>query len=160
MHTPDHNEEREEASFEAPPELVAALKRATEARLFIPPTVDEAVLRAARRRLEGPEGKRVRWVRWAPWLATAVGLVVVLACLPLLLQRAGPVSEGRPAMVQEGPHPSGLVDILDAFALARQLKSGVAPNAGWDLNGDGVVDERDVATLAAQAVRLEKGGGS
>jgi hypothetical protein len=52
------------------------------------------------------------------------------------------------------------VDILDAFALARQLKSGLVPGPGQDINGDGVVDERDVETIAAQAVRLQKGGHS
>jgi hypothetical protein len=160
MHTPGHNEKREDGSFKAPPALVAALKRAAEPHLFIPPTADEAVLRAAHRHLERPEGRRVQWVRWVPWIATAVGLVLLLACLPIILQRVKPISEGRPTMTRGGPPHGGQVDILDAFALARQLKSGVVPNAGWDVNGDGAVDERDVATLAAQAVRLEKGGGS
>jgi hypothetical protein len=160
MHTPDQNEEREEATLGAPPKLVAALKRAADPRLFIPPTVDEAVLRAARQHLERPEGRRVQWVRWAPWLATAVGLVLLLACLPLFFEQAKPISKGRPAMARGVPHHGEQVDILDAFALARQLKSGLVPNAGWDVNGDGVVDERDVAILAAQAVRLDKGGGS
>ena len=52
------------------------------------------------------------------------------------------------------------VDILDAFALARQLKLGGTRNPQLDLNGDGVVDERDVASIAARAVKLEQGGRS
>jgi hypothetical protein len=52
------------------------------------------------------------------------------------------------------------VDILDAFALARQLKQGGSGNLQLDVNGDGVVDERDVAALAARAVKLERGGRS
>ena len=54
----------------------------------------------------------------------------------------------------------GQVDILDAFALARQLKESAQSNLQLDMNGDGVVDERDVATLAARAVSLGKGGRS
>ena len=50
--------------------------------------------------------------------------------------------------------------VLDAFALARELKSKPHPNPQLDINGDGVVDEQDVATLAARAVSLGKGGRS
>jgi hypothetical protein len=52
------------------------------------------------------------------------------------------------------------VDILDAFALARQLKQRGTKNLQLDANGDGVVDDRDVSALAARAVRLERGGHS
>jgi len=52
------------------------------------------------------------------------------------------------------------VDMLDAFALARELQQGRTPRPQLDLNGDGVVDERDVEVLAARAVTLETGGHS
>jgi hypothetical protein len=52
------------------------------------------------------------------------------------------------------------VDILDAFALARQMKGGGDLGAKFDVNGDGKVDEGDVATLATKAVQLERGGRS
>jgi hypothetical protein len=159
MQWPDNSEDREDSALEAPPELVAALKRLEEPRLFIPPTVDEAVGLAARQHLEGGQGRRARWLRWMPWLATAAGFAIVMAYLSFLPPRAESPKARHTAGGMSITH-SGLVDILDAFALARQLKSGAVPNAGWDVNGDGVVDERDVATLAAQAVQLEKGGGT
>jgi len=40
------------------------------------------------------------------------------------------------------------------------LEQGRAPRLQWDVNGDGVVDERDVQALAARAVSLESGGRS
>ena len=51
MDTPDNNQNREDEALAAPPELVAALKRLPQAPVFIPPTADEAVLRAARKQL-------------------------------------------------------------------------------------------------------------
>ena len=59
---------------------------------------------------------------------------------------------------REDINHDGRVDILDAFQLARELESGAKPAA--DLNGDGVVDQRDADLIAARAVRLEKGGRS
>ena len=51
---------------------------------------------------------------------------------------------------------SGRVDILDAFALARQLDSDVVPTLG-DFNGDGRIDRADVDAIAMAAVRLTEG---
>jgi hypothetical protein len=49
---------------------------------------------------------------------------------------------------------------LDSFALARELKNGQQSPAVFDVNGDGVVDDRDVALIAAHAVELRKGNRS
>lgn len=51
---------------------------------------------------------------------------------------------------------SGKVDILDAFAVARGIKSG-KPSLAWDVQGDGKVDQQDIDDIAAIAVRV-KGG--
>jgi Dockerin type I domain len=66
----------------------------------------------------------------------------------------------RLAARNEDLNGDGVVDVLDAFALARELQQGQTPRPQLDLNGDGVVDERDVQILAARAVSLETGGGS
>jgi hypothetical protein len=63
----------------------------------------------------------------------------------------------EPTLAREDLNRDGRVDILDAFALSRQLRDGKASSTGLDLNGDGVVDERDAEVIAARAVRLEKG---
>jgi hypothetical protein len=155
----DRDHEREDEALQAPPRLVAALEHVQPERIFIPPTLDEAVLRAARRHLCAPEEPRPRWFRWMPWVA-ATAAVVLLVVAPQFLTRP----KVGPAAGATGPgkevNRDGRVDILDAFALARQLKSGGTTSPQLDVNGDGVVDERDVATLAARAVRLEKGGRS
>lgn len=49
---------------------------------------------------------------------------------------------------------SGRVDIVDAYALAVQLKSGVKVDAAFDVNGDGKVDERDVEEIARRSVAV------
>ena len=67
---------------------------------------------------------------------------------------------GTSAIAREDINRDGRVDILDAFQLARELGSGQKPAPGLDLNGDGVVDSRDVEIIAVQAVKLGKGGRS
>jgi hypothetical protein len=49
------------------------------------------------------------------------------------------------------------VDVLDAFRLARWLRDERADllAAGWDVDADGAVDERDVDRLLDLAVSLE-----
>lgn len=81
-------------------------------------------------------------------MIVAVGVLVWLGGHPRLTARP------------EDLNGDGVVDMLDAFALARELQLTPASHPRLDLNGDGVVDERDVRILAAQAVRLEPGGKS
>jgi hypothetical protein len=116
-----------------------------------------------------------------PWLAAATALVaVVFLTYHLLSSDSGAASgrntskpldsaENRPAgegvaSVGEPARANlardGRVDILDALILAERLQSGPVRDLGWDANGDGVVDERDVRAIAVQAVRLDKGGRS
>ena len=49
---------------------------------------------------------------------------------------------------------SGRVDIVDAYLVARRLKSMQAPDPKWDFNGDGRIDGADVDFIATRAVRL------
>ena len=48
----------------------------------------------------------------------------------------------------------GQVDILDAFALARSVKSGSSQANRWDQNGDGSTDQTDINLIAMNAVML------
>jgi hypothetical protein len=128
--------------------------------VFVPPTVDEAVLRAAREHLAPakPHGRSstARWLRW-PAFATAS---LVLCAVAYRIIRTPSSSNPDSAYVREDLNRDGRVDILDAFQLARQLHSGAEPGRDLDFNGDGVVDQLDANTIAAQAVKLEKGGRS
>ncbi|HEY5911620.1 MAG TPA: dockerin type I domain-containing protein [Verrucomicrobiae bacterium] len=157
MHQPEHNGEEELA---APEKLVAALKRVPSRVPFIPPAVDGTVLRAARRQLAprtSPTLFGFKLMRWAAGAAVVCGVAIVL----VQMQRSSLNPFPGGAFAREDVNHDGRVDILDAFALARQLKTGRGAAPPWlDVNGDGVVDERDVTAIAAHAVQLPKGGRS
>jgi Dockerin type I domain len=141
----------------APQKLVAALREPPARRVFVPPTVDEAVLRAARQHLNRPQRSGFGWSHsWLVWLATATACLLLIGLIYFFTKPTGKT----PGFALEDINHDGRVDILDAFQLARQLQTGVKPAPGLDLNGDGVVDQRDAALLAAHAVKLEKGGRS
>jgi Dockerin type I domain len=159
MQMPDNNQPCQDEALEAPPRLVSALKRLPQEPIFIPPTADEAILRAARSHLNPPQQPRPGWFRFLPWVAATAGILLLVAIPQFFMQPApGPARDSR--FAQGDLNHDGRVDILDAFALARQLKQGGTKTLQQDANGDGVVDDRDVATLAARAVKLERGGHS
>ncbi len=172
-----------------PEQLRAALSRLNTRPIAVPPKVDDAILRTAREHLAGartaesaspsfvvpPSGGpreprkhgTPNWLaelcagllevfairRWAAFSAVAVTIVAV----GVLVWLGGhPRSAARP----EDLNGDGVVDMLDAFALARELQHDPASHPQLDLDGDGKVDERDVQALAARAVRLEQGGRS
>lgn len=91
--------------------------------------------------------------RRAAWGGVAVTIVAVGA---LVWLGGHPRFAARP----EDLNADGMVDMLDAFALARELQQNPASHPQLDLNADGVVDQRDVQELAARAVRLDQGGRS
>ena len=61
------------------------------------------------------------------------------------------------AAVQADIDLDGRVDILDAFKLARYIKSAGRLEKNWDMNGDGTVNSEDVDLIALAAVRIDKG---
>ena len=121
--------------------------------------------------------------RWKAWLAAGTTVIAIAFLVyqffpsesrrtlgvgfrnPLDFARGGPVREGAasdrtPAPMQGGLSHERRLDILDAFILAKRLQGGPVQERRWDVNGDGVVDERDVRAIAVEAVRLDKGGRS
>jgi hypothetical protein len=162
-----------------PERLRAALLRLNGSEVAVPSQIDEGILHTARQHLDqvareattalprpqsvsepsswtafwdGVSGlfaarRRVMW-GGAAVMIVAVGVLVWLGGHPRLTARP------------EDLNGDGVVDMLDAFALARELQLTPASHPQLDLNGDGVVDEGDVRILAAQAVRLEPGGKS
>jgi hypothetical protein len=160
MQMRDHNQHHQDDELEAPPQLVSALKRLPREAVFIPTTADEAVLQAARRYLARPEESRPGWLWFLPWVAAAAAAILLLAAIPQFFKQPAPGLGRESAFARGDLNQDGRVDILDAFALARQLKVNGARNLQLDVNGDGIVDERDVAALAARAVKLEQGGRS
>ena len=128
----------------------------------IPASVDRAVAEAARRHLARPQ-RRIWWSRWAMPAAAAAAILVAASTWWFSNNSIAPSShENRPqATVASRPRAdidqNGTVDILDAFTLARHIESKQQMETAWDVNGDGLIDRRDVDSVALTAVRLSKG---
>lgn len=143
------------------PRLASALRALQPSPPPVPPSVDEAIRAAARAHLRSlvptsPPATRGRIVllpRFFPKLAMAAALVFGLGVTYLFRPNPGL------AIAREDIDRNGRVDILDAFALARRLQNTVpsAGSQGLDVNGDGIVDQRDVDAVAARAVKVTKG---
>ena len=150
---PGRNQHSEEESFDAPEKLVEALGQLHKERIFVPPTVDQAVLRVAGNHLRRLERPRTRWKSWLSWAAMAACLVLAA----WLAERFSSPVRARP-FTREDINRDGRVDVLDAFALARRIDTGGTLDRRWDVNGDGRVDRADVNAIAARAVSLAQAG--
>jgi hypothetical protein len=183
---PDEESAKGEGPLDAPPKLLAALRQLPKEPIFVPRTIDEALLKAAREHLSPPQKKSFRWLRLMPWSVATAGLAAaVLLAYPhakdflgsgrATFERssrsfqhpskiAGPTEIDSPthvpAYAREDLNHDGNVDILDAFELARKLQSPPFANPTLDINGDGIIDHRDVEVIASHAVSLEKRGRS
>ena len=140
------------------PDLARDLARLADARLEVPRSVDDAVMRAARTALTRRRRGGHPAFRWAAWTAAAAGIVGAVWVGGILTQGpAAPEVDSMMAPAVAGDlDRSGRVTILDAFALARQLDAGGVMVAG-DFNGDGLIDRADVDAIAMAAVRLPEG---
>ncbi len=140
------------------PDLARDLAALGLRNIEVPTDIDDAVMAAARSALSERRRGTVAARRWAQWTAAAAGLALVVWIGSLLSTRPVGLREvsRQLASVPGDLDGSGRVDILDAFALARQLGSDIAPTAG-DFNGDGRIDRADVDAIAMAAVRLTEG---
>ncbi len=147
------------------PRLASALRALHPSPPPVPRSIDDAIQAAARAHLRplvptappATQGRIIFFPRLFPKLAMAVAAALMFGLGVTYLFRPSP----RPgiAIAREDIDRNGRVDILDAFALARRLQS-TAPSAesqGLDVNGDGIVDQRDVDAVAARAVKVTKG---
>lgn len=151
----------------APAALQAALAGLYRNRIAIPREVDEAVLSAARGRLRSEPGTWRQAVRvlaeagrqvraWLQrpllrWGTATVFAVLAIALVTLLLPPRTPE-------LAADFNRDGVVDILDALALARAVEAGTFLTAQFDLNGDGVINRADADRVAALAVALDGRG--
>ena len=133
-----------------PARLGEALRQLQAPNVSVPARVDEAILAQARLHLREIAAPAV--VPYPGWLAAAAAILAGLG-LTFLFSRTGP--EG-PTFAREDVDRNGRVDMLDAFALARKLQAGAVSDRTFDLNGDGVIDQRDIDSIAAQAVKIQK----
>ena len=150
-----NDRDRENLEFQAPARLVRGLQRLQNKPLFVPGAIDETILRRARQQFSKATKKKWRW----PILIPSFGLAAaILLALALWSRPHTQTPTGQ--FAREDVNHDGKVDILDAFALARQLNDRAKGPSAVDMNGDGVLDERDVELIAAQAVSLGRGGKS
>ncbi len=156
------NEERRQ--FENEPDLKVSERFSEDlGRLFapdrpIPSAIDRAVAEAARRHFARPQ-RRLWWLRWA--VPATAAAAIAIACLWWTHPGDAPPVAPSPRLSQATAETdidgNGRVDILDAFMLARHIEARQPMEAMWDFNSDGLIDRRDVDTVALAAVRLNKG---
>lgn len=153
----------EDAGRDAPEGLVDGLRLLYGHTPSVPSAVDDAVLRAAGRRLT--RHRPTLALRWAavcacPLLIVAALVVVVSYVAPRVRPEplAAAVRDVAPVVsAREDLNADGRVDILDAFLLAKRVDGGSEPTPTHDLNADGRVDRLDVDLIAMAAVRLNGG---
>src|SRR6266446_3702264 len=112
-----NNDVPRDEGLNAPPRLIEALRQASSERHFVPPAIDRTILKAAERQLRPSGPHRVRRIWWWTGLAAASAVVVAFAVVTTSWQHS---ANGQFAV--EDINRDGQIDILDAFALARQVK--------------------------------------
>lgn len=86
-------------------------------------------------------------------IAAAVGLVFVGGALTALWQTGQQPAVMQAALVGD-TDGNGIVDVRDAFTVARAIDRDGPTLAAWDVVSDGVVDQWDVEFIMSLAVAL------
>lgn len=134
---------------ELPSRLASELKSRYGPIPEIPEAIDRAILADAQRHLLQTIPVRAR-SNWR-WRLAVIGSSMAAACMLLFaLNRQEPK---HPTNVARDLDGNGRVDILDAFAVAREIRSG-RNQSEFDINGDGRLTQADVNEIAQRAVTL------
>lgn len=146
----------EDLDLKGSSKLSADLKALFTPKLSVPPEVDRAIMDQAHQRLFRRQPRRL--LRWAAPVAAAAAVIIFVFMLEFTMKEPeSALSRSVLAVAQADIDHNGRVDILDAFKLARHIKSADRPDIKWDINGDGLVNRSDVDSVAFAAVRLDKG---
>lgn len=151
---------------EVPDAVKAALRKRFGPVPNVPSNIDQSILADARRHFEqhGPAALRpARWRRVSAWQWTAIGSTVAAACVLFFAMKpqrpqqetslaSKSIAQSADAELTSDVDLNGRVDILDAFAMAREMRSG--RGLFRDLNRDGLFDQLDVDLVAQEAVKL------
>lgn len=143
---------RERVDFFA---ALATNQRLDLGSIDVPQETENAILALAHRQAfrVRERSRRPRLIRLIGSAAAAAALALILLKLPQTDVKHPSTS---PAELQEDVNRDGVVDILDALALAQRMEQ-LGGNARWDLNGDNRVDSGDVDWIARAAVQLDPG---
>ena len=144
--------EQDDHFDDMPRKLAEDLRGLFAREVRVPGEVERAILDSGRRRI----GHRRRVVVIKRLAATVAAAAAVAAVYFLVVRNPEPIWKGEPvvASLAADVDGNGRVDILDAFLLARRIEAREALGEELDLNGDGVVDEKDVDAIAQRAVKL------
>lgn len=143
-------------TFDRDPQLPAALGlalRDLHPAVPTPPELDARILGAARLAYRARQ-RRSGWVRGlAAGLAAAAAIAIAFRVF-IPAAHWSPSAAPRPQLAQVADiNHDGRVDILDAYTVARHIARHDALDRAWDINGDGVVDQKDVDLIAHLAVQ-------
>lgn len=145
------------------PRLAAAL-RELERAPAVPAAIDAAILARARRTTHNAQRRTA--LRWLPAAAAAVLLIVGMAtwrasapqpAAPAAAPMSPPPAPGLAVAVPERDlNADGVVDIIDAYLLARRLEHERErlDVATLDQDADGALTRADVDAIAMIAVAL------
>lgn len=153
----EHDRQPDATDLRAAEKFAEALRQTHNQRVFVPPQVDETILARARQHLAAIAPQKHDWQPLTWWGALAASLALVAGWW--FRPDKPPLTTTEKAAVLPGDiNGDQQVDVLDALAMSQRIEQGTA-NGLSDLNGDGVIDQRDAEWIARQAVRLEKRGG-
>lgn len=163
----------EEEPFDAlPPAIVDALRDLDGPAVLPDAQRDADVLSGARQHLAqaAPVDRKRRNLRLF-FAGSAGGAIAAAVMIAVIVFVSSPTNEPQAheefaVSVPNSPQPmaarsgdldqNGTLDILDAYALAKQLHRGDT-DPRFDLNDDGNTDQQDIDWLANQAVALNSG---
>jgi len=137
--------------------LRAGLKRMHAPGPAVPGEIDEAILADARRSFVA---RRRRWAlvqRIGAGLAAAAVLAIAIRVFHPASNPPMPPAQ-RPLLAQAADiNRDGAVNVLDAYLVARHIARHESLDPAWDVNGDGVIDQKDVDLIAHLAVQTTEG---
>jgi len=151
----------QEAQFDAGLErqvskaLSQDLKRLYQSPGHVPDSIDRAIL--SQLPVPSTRAYRIRVYRTVAAFAALIGIVIGLL---VFTQGETNISTDEQAQTSTFARTdidqNGTVNILDAYSLARHIKSQQPARPTWDLNADGRINQADVDLVAYTAVRLSR----
>ena len=118
----------------------------------VPAERDRLILSCARAQMA--KRRRLRLVMRLGGAAAAVAAVMALVLrtptVPDVEKRVRPAV----AVKAQDVNRDGVVNIVDAYELARRVESGGVAQTQWDLDGNGAVDRKDADAIAVEVVSL------
>lgn len=98
----------------------------------------------------------VRFRRWPAWAAAAAALLLLCGTWWLTTRQTKTPHVDIESALTGDIDGNGAVDIVDAYLMARRLKTNRDIPRDWDFNADGNVDSKDVEMIVRKAVAVKQ----